>query len=271
MRWTLEIQLQPSIKTYVEDLGLSAGNTYRGDCPACGGKNTFTATKKGRELIWNCYRSSCLICGRANVKLGLSEARIALTPVRTDKKFELPEHFISPLRSEAARTYLRKYHCLPAYADGRALIKYDPQLDRIVFVTIDEHTKPLGATGRALKQGAQPKWLRYDSAKHLLFTCRGKEFPAIGVIVEDATSATAVSGSVSGIALLGTSISEVSSSLNWSNYKKIIIALDKDASKKALELQQRIGFHCPAFILLLDDDLKYYNPEQIRKKLEKFL
>jgi len=31
------------IQKYVTDLDLAEGDTVRGDCPDCGGKNTFTA------------------------------------------------------------------------------------------------------------------------------------------------------------------------------------------------------------------------------------
>ena len=33
------------INTYINDLHISEGDSYRGDCPMCRGKNTFTATK----------------------------------------------------------------------------------------------------------------------------------------------------------------------------------------------------------------------------------
>ena len=44
---------------YIEDLDLGEGDTVRGDCPDCGGKNTFTANKSGGAVLYNCYKLGC--------------------------------------------------------------------------------------------------------------------------------------------------------------------------------------------------------------------
>jgi hypothetical protein len=85
--------------------------------------------------------------------------------------------------------------------------------------------------------------------------------------VEDAVSAAAVAatGEYAGVALLGTSLS--SGFTGWSKFNKMIVALDKDASLKALEMQRMLSWYTSTQVCLLDKDLKVYPVEEIRKIL----
>ena len=40
----------------MDKLDVAEGENIRGDCPRCGGKNTFTATKRDGKIIYNCYK-----------------------------------------------------------------------------------------------------------------------------------------------------------------------------------------------------------------------
>ena len=40
-----------NIKQFVNDLGLKEGERYRGDCPECRGKNTFTSTNMLGDIM----------------------------------------------------------------------------------------------------------------------------------------------------------------------------------------------------------------------------
>ena len=42
-----------SIRQFVTDLGLKESDRYRGDCPECRGKNTFTATNELGDIKYN--------------------------------------------------------------------------------------------------------------------------------------------------------------------------------------------------------------------------
>lgn len=47
---------------------------------------------------------------------------------------------------------------------------------------------------------------------------------------------------------------------------EVILALDRDATKKALDFKQRFNLLCPNFrVVLLSKDLKYETPERIRE------
>ncbi len=39
------------------------GQAYRGDCFACGGRNTFAIKLRSGELSWGCFRASCDVGG----------------------------------------------------------------------------------------------------------------------------------------------------------------------------------------------------------------
>ena len=47
----------------VEKVRIRDGQTARTNCPFCGGRNTFTISRNGREYVWNCYKASCGVSG----------------------------------------------------------------------------------------------------------------------------------------------------------------------------------------------------------------
>ena len=57
------------LNTYINDLHISEGESYRGDCPLCKGRNTFTASKIDGTIVYNCYKVSCGSKGRVSVGL----------------------------------------------------------------------------------------------------------------------------------------------------------------------------------------------------------
>ena len=51
------------MRDFIDDLGLKEGERYRGDCPQCRGKNTFTATNTLGDIQYNCFKLGCTIRG----------------------------------------------------------------------------------------------------------------------------------------------------------------------------------------------------------------
>ena len=86
------------------------------------------------------------------------------------------------------------------------------------------------------------------------------------VIVEDCPSACAVSNILTGIAIMGTKLKEIHKS-HLQPYKKLYICLDRDATIKAYDMAKnlRSSGYPNVIVTPLEDDLKYYNTEQIRK------
>ena len=71
-----------------------------------------------------------------------------------------------------------------------------------------------------------------------------------------------------GIALLGTNLLQTHVDV-IKKYKKVGIALDKDASKKAVKLVDDLSLNLNAKFLLLEEDIKEMLDEDIKKLVDK--
>ena len=234
---------------YIEDLDLGEGDTVRGDCPDCGGKNTFTANKSGGAVLYNCYKLGCKISGIHTVGMTAADIEARMNDVPKPKpKAEamvLPEYIVQG--GNGLDVFRDKWDL---HDQG---LMYDLKDKRAVF-PIFINGVLIDAVGRALA-GAEPKWLRYTGKANYFLAGTGETV----VVVEDVISAITVAklGFV-GMAILGTSLS-VAHMEQLGNYSQVIVALDPDAAHKTLKFRQEIeawtGVATTA--LRLDDDIKY--------------
>ena len=249
---------------YIEDLDLGEGDTVRGDCPDCGGKNTFTANKSGGAVLYNCYKLDCKISGVHTVGMTAADIQARMQEVEQDKPkpkveiMELPEYVV------------RSGSGLDAFRDKWDLwdqgLMYDLKDRRAVF-PIFINGVLVDAVGRALA-GAEPKWLRYTGKANYFIGGTGKTV----VVVEDVISAITVAKlGFTGMAILGTSLS-VAHMEQLGNYSQVIVALDPDAAHKTLRFRQEIEAWTGAttIALRLDDDIKYRVESDI-EQLKEFL
>ena len=107
------------------------------------------------------------------------------------------------------------------------------------------------AVGRLIN-GTGPKWYRYSSSKQP-FVC-GEH--SVAVLVEDCASACSCSNVATGVALLGTNLlQEHIDALR--KYSRVIVALDKDATDKAIEIVRVLSQSgVSAKLAVLSNDLK---------------
>lgn len=252
---------------FIDDLDLGEGDTVRGYCPDCGGKNTFTASKTGGAVVYNCYKLGCKIQGIQTVGMTAAdiEARMRDVPKPKPKVevMELPEYVVR----------ISEVHCssgIDAFRDKWDLwdqgLMYDLKDRRAVFPIFINNVL-IDAVGRAL-QGAEPKWLRYTGKANYFIAGIGETV----VVVEDVISAITVAKlGFTGMAILGTSLS-VAHIEQLGNYSQVIVALDPDAAHKTLkyrrEIEEWTGVTTTA--LRLDDDIKYRVSSDIQK-LKEFL
>ncbi len=249
---------------YIEDLDLGEGDTVRGDCPDCGGKNTFTANKSGGAVLYNCYKLGCKISGVHTVGMTAADIQARMQEVEQDKPkpkveiMELPEYVV------------RSGSGLDAFRDKWDLwdqgLMYDLKDKRAVFPIFINNVL-IDAVGRALA-GAEPKWLRYTGKANYFIGGTGKTV----VVVEDVISAITVAKlGFTGMAILGTSLS-VAHMEQLGNYSQVIVALDPDAAHKTLRFRQEIEAWTGAttIALRLDDDIKYRVESDI-EQLKEFL
>jgi hypothetical protein len=267
--------MRNQIKTFLNSLQISSGGNWRGDC-ICGGKNTLSVTNEFGTLKYNCFRASCTIGGELKGDMSYEdigfylELSSGLRSSEPSDRFVPADHWVSANRPECFK-YLNKFGCLEAYADKRVDIRYDPKQNRVVFLIKDEG-ECYGAVGRALDFRTNPKWFIYHSSLSVPFrvcTSNSSEsnISKQAILVEDATSATSASRVLDSFALLGTVLHPVYIP-SLRPYDVIYVALDKDASSKAIDIQRELSFFCnDVRVVLLEEDLKYLGREEICRVL----
>lgn len=239
------------------------GVAVRYDCPICHHKNTLSISNENGNILYFCFSASC------NVKGKISD-RKELKFTRHEDKSPLPipldiRGFVPLGRSREALAMVVERNSYEAYKEARADIQYDVRQDRVVFM-VKEGDKLIDAVGRKLKENnKKPKWFRYARSRHP-FVCPTKTDSTKAVLVEDCFSACAVSQVHHGIALMGTNLpNEYLTTLK--SYSKIVVALDRDASKKAIELTKHIRLVVPSSLVLLEKDIKNMKLEEIKEIL----
>lgn len=244
---------------YALSLQVPRGVTKRTTCPECGKANTFTVTNDGITTLYNCYSANCSVHGGSNT--GLATDSFGPNLEKRDETFVMPEGLVPVARSTAAMEYLREFGCMDALLTGRADIMYDVAQQRVVFM-VHHNGEIVDATGRALDKRV-PKWYRYGKSSRA-FECVGVRNPSVAVVVEDCASACSASRLFTGVALLGTNILP-SHIQQLRKYTDVIVALDKDASVKAIDLAAQIGLHVPTSVKVLEADLKYLDKDELEE------
>ena len=241
---------------YVESLDFPALTRYRSDCPVCGKKNTFSVTDDGMQRLWYCFHADCNVSGRTGVALTKEHASRALRgpqpspPVpRTGNTYEIPDTFVSISRSLDAELYVKRVQAYDAYLSGRADIRYDFKRNRVVFL-VKNGNKVVDAAGRSI-DGRTPKWYRYSDSKHPFVCGTG----TCAVLVEDCASSCAVSNVSVGVALLGTNLLTEHIDI-LKQYDRVFVALDKDATDKAISMVRTLHPYVPTKLMVLRTDLK---------------
>ena len=253
-----------NIREYVEGLGLRDGESYRGNCPECRGKKTFTAYNDYGTLKYNCFKLVCKVGGTYNTDMTAAEIMMRLSPRQEEPEkevetMEIPAYMVQPNTEHAEFHRFVKRWGLPT-----SDLMYDLVQQRVVF-PIRHKGRIIDAVGRAVGIRQQPKWYRY-TGKAGYYTC-GTGSTAL--IVEDVVSAIVAVQEVpniTAIAILGTSLTPKHME-KISEYDNIIIALDPDAVYKTIEYRREIelwtGINTTA--MNVSDDIKYRRPEDITK------
>lgn len=246
----------------LKSMRLREGETRRLNCPFCGGGKTFTVSRNDGTLLWNCYKASCNAGGRQGTEMSAEAIKRRLNGEQINKSpilKPIPTHLVSPSRHKAAMEYLDRVNSRHAFETGLLKVRFAPAENRVLFF----NQSGLGAVGRALDK-RKPKWNSYGDVSELFTIGDGD----LAVVVEDAASAASVSriSQCSGCALLGTH-AKANHRTQLSKYKRVFIALDKDASKKAIKLKSTLEGRVHTSVVLLDEDLKYATESEIRELL----
>ena len=260
------------LNSYVEELTVQPFGSLRLDCPVCQKKNTFSVRDNGYERMYNCFYASCDTKGRTGKRLTTSNAKSVIQPPKPtlkpkpkDVPFEIPDTFVPLTRNQKALDYVRSVNSYQAYLDNRAEIMYDIRQDRVVFL-VKENKKIVDAVGKSLTN-RKPKWYRYGKSNSGFHMDNGDD---IIFVVEDCSSACSVCSITSAIALLGTNL--LQSHMNvLKQYKKVVVALDKDATAKAVELSRKISQFVNCSVAFLPEDLKNLKDEERERIIRKYI
>jgi len=242
---------------FVKALSIPNEETYRGDCPVCNRRNTFNVSNVSGRLLYNCYHADCQIKG--STKTG---RQISLSAEPTKRKgIDLSvydKQWVGVGRSNRVVDYLHSVQAHYAYENRYADIRYDVREDRCVFLVYKDKTL-VDAVGRSLTK-IKPKWKRYASSRVPFVTKNDSDYL---VIVEDCASACALTiADIKGMALMGTNL--LTEYLKYcKGYKQVTIALDKDASKKAMKLVHELSIHVRTKLKLIDKDIKTWTKEKL--------
>ena len=196
----------------------------------------------------------------------------AIDTTKSEFGFSIPESFVAPFGHKICADFLARNHCLTAIVSGCADVRYDVARNRAVFIIYDEG-KVVGAVGRALNWKDKPKWWRYDTSE-IFYTVRNSNSNLrmdgnCGVVVEDAASACAVSAAgYHGLALLGSTL-RIPLIDKLRTFNRILIALDPDATGKAIDMRNRLCYYLGDKVELraMPDDPKYYSSLQLKEIL----
>jgi len=259
------------LKSYVEGLDIVPNTKYRSDCPVCGKRNTFSVTDNGLQRLWYCFHADCNVSGRTGVTLSKDTSKDIFTPKQQPlsitnrfSEFEMPDTFVSVGRSLDAELYLRRVGAYDAYLAGAVDLRYDIRMNRVVFL-IRDGRKVVDAVGRSL-DARTPKWYRYSSSKHPFICGRASS----AVLVEDCASACSVYGTTVGVALLGTNL--LSQHIDvLKQYDRVFVALDKDATDKAIAMVRTLHSHVPTRLMVLRTDLKNMERTQRHEFIRSYL
>jgi len=257
------------IKEHINTLSIFSGSNIRTDCPVCNNKNTFSITDFRDSIKFNCFHADCNAQGRLGKGLdenSFKEPKVMTGNYSNSPCIALSQNWRKTDLPRSALTYLKRVNCYHQWRNNTADIRYDFKEDRVVFCLTEQDTgKVIDAAGRALAHDTVPKWYRYGSSR-IPFVCgNGK----IATVVEDCASAVRIAHLCSGVALLGTSLfPEALKELE--KYDKVVVALDHDATLKALGMVQEIqSYVSDVSMAILDKDLKYViDDNEVREVLK---
>jgi len=238
-----------NIKEYAESFGLHNGQSKRMNCPECGHRNTFSVSNDNGQLLWNCFHADCDVRGRTDRRITRDNVHSILSkrtqPTEQSVPFEKPKSWSRQI-PEIGRIYTETVNTSGRYDD----IYFDVIKSRLVYAIHDKNGNLVDGAGRSMI-GQRPKWYRYGNYRGG-FRIGTSD---IAFVVEDIPSAISISDWVTGYALLGTSLRDEHMQ-DLSEFSRVVVALDKDATDKALTMMRTISSFTRASMLMLEKDLK---------------
>jgi len=266
-------------------MDLEIGETTRAiECPFCAVHDkepgSFGVTRTVEGILYQCFRAKC------GVKGFISSSITSLYGKIKDVKKDKTHMFtwdVSSLDAKRYRALIMNYN-LTADEIETNNIKWSHERQRMLIPLLDKWGRQWGWEAKVVKGAADrniykgSKSLKYQEATRSV----GLHYPEDTyddegattrtntdciVLVEDVFSAIRVQRHVSCVALLGTNINLEQVIDIASNYDKIIVALDPDATDKAIKMETKYTYYFDKFkVKQLSKDPKNMNEEELEKE-----
>lgn len=247
-------------------------------CPDCNGglseEKSLSITQRPDGVLYNCYRATCSLGG------GFIPMSIGLAP-KSNKKIFKPKLYTEPLRRLNARDkrWFSQRFEITTRELANADVKYNPERDTYVFPISDYQGREVGVVDRAY-WGRKPKSIIYwfnDCVKvhfnWLLATTDAALWDSSAILlVEDQLSGIKASRYMNTIVLLGTNFNfEIATHIrNFTSH--IVMALDADATSKAIRYKQKFGIMFGNFdVISLSKDIKDMTNDEIGDLLGEYV
>lgn len=278
------------IKSELGMLNIPIGASIQTRCPACSKKKLSVTNKDGAGYLYNCFRASCGFKGYLPLHNGTSLVRelpIASGTQRVNR-YTKP---LFPLDDDAREVLYRKigftnYHieqsgvrlaepnpweparcAFPIYDANKGLKGY-------VLRSYAPHVRTKALTFMENSEYTRSSWYRRMSPDPQTFAdttiqnCWTAFNSGAVILVEDIPSAVRLSLYSDTIALLGTTLDTRDIKNITDKYRKIVIALDADATVQALRLHRVLGMWRPTYVWELPKDIKDMTEQELRTEIE---
>lgn len=251
-------------------------------CPACKGGGTqeksFSMSRKENVILYKCFRASCGIHGKIDVHGTLGNLAVKEEVQETVHK-RLGRPFGLPLQRVENTTPLSAYGLVVEELDMYG-VRYCKEEDRFAFPVYSPIRAQRGVMMRNFN--AESKFQKWDAYPDVAGDSMGpwcswymhsktlaSHSPV--VVVEDQISAIKVSRQFRTCSLLGTvlNIDKILEVIRVAKDSKIVLALDKDATEKAISYMHEFAFYSAGRIrmAMLGKDLKCESDAEILKIL----
>jgi hypothetical protein len=272
-----------------EVYSLGLGETANGlICPVCGGgqrrDRSFSCTKVELGFVYVCFRGKCGARGfvRSGTLDASSRTRVSGESDKKRKDYERPITATPPeVRERLYSRYRIRSETLDYFGVGWSPAcesSTEPQANRVARLVVPV-LRPDGSNGglvaRAIEPTDEPKALTYIPRPGCMSWFRAPEVGRLlehplAWVVEDQFSAMRLwQEDVTAVALLGTHLNhERAIEISSVNPDRVIIALDKDATAKAVGYAQQFRYALNLQVVALRQDIKDLDEESLKELIK---
>lgn len=251
-------------------------------CPACNGgrssERTFIITRTDTGLLYKCHRASCSVKGYVS-SIG-SELIKGYTKRKASKPRAKPyTRDMVKLPPEQSGWLSTQFHITIQMMEQEGW-KWNEETQRVILPIRDARHAELGHNARYWREldtmdliSVGPKsityWNKLDVVKYHM-PLREHRTDTL-TLVEDQPSAVRLAQDTDTLALLGTHVTnELAHTIQAMRYSRIVLALDNDATLKALKIKRELGLFYNRFdvVPLPGPDIKDMTVDEYNQFLE---